>query len=247
MQITHILEELAFDMGELPREAIEAAITKRKAMTPHLLQILNDAVERIDEIIENDNYQGHLYAMYLLAQYREPAAYPLILKLISFPGEIPHVILGDVLTEDLSRILASVCDGDILPIQHLIENPLINEYVRAAGQSSLITLVGCGLLPRKSILSYFRSLMTELLERRRSHVWDNLISCCCDLYPNEILDTIISVFDEGLVDSEFITNEDVRNILKKNQEDHLFKLFQDAELIEDTVTEMEKWLSSSAF
>ncbi|NGX54417.1 MAG: hypothetical protein KR126chlam2_00027 [Chlamydiae bacterium] len=247
MQITHILEELAFDMGELPREAIEAAIAKRKAMTPHLLQILSDAVERIDEIIENDNYQGHLYAMYLLAQYREPAAFPLILKLISFPGEIPHVILGDVLTEDLSRILASVCEGNILPIQQLIENPLINEYVRAAGQSSLVTLVGCGLLSRKTIIPYFGTLMTQLLERRRSYVWDNLISCCCDLYPIEILDAIISVFDEELADSEFITLEDVQAILDKKQEDHLFKLFQNAELIEDTVTEMEKWLSSPTY
>lgn len=244
MELAHILEELAYDLGELPREAIEAAIAKRVQITPYLLKILEDAIRRIDEIIDDDNYQGHLYAIYLLAQFREEQAFLLILQLFSFPGEIPHTISGDVLTEDLSRILASVCGKDISPLYALIENSSINEYVRAACLTSLVILVGCGTLPREAIIDYFKSLFAYKLEKKRSFVWDNLIVCCCSIYPDELESQIRTAFEEGLIDLSFINWNDVNSILAEEKESRLFNLFQNAELIDDTVTEMEKWLGT---
>ncbi len=248
MNLAHIIEELAYDMGgDLPRDAIEAAIAKRKQITPHLIAILEDAVYRVDEIIEDDNYQGHLYAMYLLAQFRDEGAYPYILELFSFPGEIPHAIAGDVLTEDLSRIFASVCGKNIDPLKHLIENPAINEYVRAACQACLVTLVGCGLINRKEIIEYFRSLFQSKLEKIPSFVWDHLIVSCCSLYPEELYIEIQEAYKLKLINSAFISFEDVATTLAEEKQRHLFQLFHDAELIDDTVTEMEKWMGNYSF
>lgn len=248
MEIGHILEELAYDMGgDFPREALEAAIAKRKQITPHLLAILEDATERIDEIIEDDNYQGHLYAMYLLAQFREERAYPFIVELFSYPGEIPHAIAGDVLTEDLSRILASVCGKNIDPLKRLIENPSINEYVRAACMASLVTLVGCGVIKRDKIVTYFRALFLEKLEKKPSFVWDHLVICCCSLYPEELYEEIYYAYKQNLINSAFISFQDVATVLADDKECHLFQLYHDAELIDDTVAEMEKWMETHSF
>ncbi|MBS0624316.1 MAG: DUF1186 domain-containing protein [Verrucomicrobia bacterium] len=244
MEIAHILEELAYDMGELPREAIEAAVVQRQAITPYLINILEETLAKVDEVVQDDCYQGHLYALYLLAQFREKRAYPLILQLFSFPGDIPTLIAGDVLTEDLSRILASVCDGDIAAMQQLIEDPLKNEYVRAACICALVTLVGCGLRPRKEILNYFQKLLEERLEKKPSFVWDTLILSACDLYPEDLYDLIKKSYEQGLVDSSFISFEDVSTILTQRKDVHLFRLFSNAELIDDTVSEMEKWLTT---
>jgi hypothetical protein len=247
MEIAHILEELAYDLGDLPRDAIEAAIAKQNQITPHLLEILGDAVIRIDEIIEDDNYQGHLYAMYLLAQFREERAFPYLIELFSYPGEIPHLIAGDVLTEDLSRILASVCGDRISQLMKLIEDPSINEYVRAACQTSLVILVGCGTLPRLKVIDYFKTLFEGKLERIPSFAWDNLVACACSLYPEELYPYIRKVFDEGLINTAFITPENVSAILAEGKQARLFRLFQSSELIEDTVSEMEKWLSAPLY
>jgi hypothetical protein len=244
MELAHILEELAYDLGELPREAIEAAIAKRSQIIPFLLEILEDALKRIDEIIEDDNYQGHLYAIYLLAQFREESAYPYILKLFSFPGDIPHAIAGDVLTEDLSRILASVCGKNTDPLFSLIENEAINEYVRSACQTSLVILVGCGTLLRLTVVEYFKSLFEGKLERTPSFVWDNLIACCCSLHPEELYPYIRKAFEENLIDTSFINLESVSAALTEEKQSRLFHLFQNTELIDDTVSEMEKWLYS---
>ncbi len=246
MELAHILEELAYDLGELPREAIEAAVTKQAQITPYLFQILEDAIKRIDDIIDDDNYQGHLYALYLLAQFREERALPLVIKLFSFPGEVSHAIAGDVLTEDLSRILASLCGKNITPLCELIENDSINEYVRAACLTALVYLVGSSTVPRDSVISYFRSLFAEKLEKKHSFVWDQLVACCCILYPDELKHSIQAAFEEKLIDHAFISWQEVCCVLAEDKETQLFYLFQNAELIDDTVSEMEKWLEGAS-
>lgn len=77
---------------------------------------------------------------------------------------------------------------------------------------------------------------------KKSFVWDNLIACCCNLYPDELLIQINWAFEQGLIDSSFISNTDVNKVLTEEKNSRLFHLFQNAELIDDTVTEMEKWL-----
>ncbi|MBF5051185.1 hypothetical protein CLAVI_000823 [Candidatus Clavichlamydia salmonicola] len=245
MDIAHILEDLAYDNGSIPREAIEAAVVKKERITPCLLQILADAVERIDEIIEDDNYQGHLYAMYLLAQFREIAAYPLVLKMMSFPGEIPYAVAGDVLTEDLSRIIAAVSPSDIHMTHDLIENHGLNEYVRAAAQASLVVLVGAGYKNRDEVLDYFKELLSWRLERKYSFVWDNLVACCCSLYPDTVYDLLVVAFNDGLINTSFISIEDVNAILSEQDKNScLSGLCGKTELIEDTLSEMEKWIEN---
>lgn len=242
MNLHQILEELAYDTGELPREAIEAAVLNKEEIIPYLIEILEEAIERINDVLEHDNYQGHLYSIYLLAQFREKRAFPLLLRLISMPGEITHAIFGDVITEDLSRIIASMALNDTDPILKLIENLVLSEYVRAAGISALVTLVGCGIVRRKVVIDYFRTLFNKL-EKQPSFVWDTLIYCCLELYPEELLTEIVNAFEAHLVDTSFITLEHIQSVLQKPKEDQFFHLYQNAELIEDTVTEMEKWLT----
>jgi len=43
-------------------------------------------------------------------------------RIFSRPGEFPFELAGDVVTEDLGRILASVSGGDASAIVALIEN-----------------------------------------------------------------------------------------------------------------------------
>ncbi|MEG0036535.1 MAG: DUF1186 domain-containing protein [Victivallaceae bacterium] len=244
MDVAHILEDLAYDVGSLPREAIEAAVAKRDIISPYLLSILEEAIDRIPEIIEDESYQGHLYAMYLLAQFREIRAFPLIMQLFSFSGDIPHAIAGDVLTEDLPRIMASLCDN-IRLIQEIIENPNINEYVRAAAETSLVVMVGVGKQDRNSVIDYFRQLLEYKLEKVQSFAWDNLIAVACSLYPEELLISIKKAFDADLIDPSFISFEDVTNIInEETKRDCLLELHQTTELIEDTLSEMEKWLEN---
>src|SRR5438093_10440300 len=103
MDIQEILQQFATNTGTFPREAVAQAIAQREAITPALLRVLAEAQHNIDHLRESE-YMTHIYAMYLLAQFREPHAYPLIAEFFSIPGDIALDTTGDVATEGLGRI-----------------------------------------------------------------------------------------------------------------------------------------------
>lgn len=80
MGIQDILKQLEVNEGTFPREAVIEAIEQREAITPKLIRILEEAHRDIEDLAESSDYFAHIYAMFLLAQFREPRAYPLIVQ-----------------------------------------------------------------------------------------------------------------------------------------------------------------------
>ncbi len=183
------------------------------------------------------------YAMYLLAQFREVRAYPLIVRFFSVPGEITLEVTGDLVTEDLGRILASVYDGNMEPITSLIENEQANEFVRYAAVSSLVALVACGEQGRDDVIAYFKQLFRGKLVRKWSHVWDGLVSASTDLYPEELMGDIRIAYQHQLIDPHSIGLDSVEAVLSRDKDDVLFQLTLSDRFqrIDETVQEMEWW------
>ncbi len=51
----------------------------------------------------DSGYIRHVVSLFLLAYFKEKAAYPLIIKLISHPGDEVIKLTGEVFTEALGR------------------------------------------------------------------------------------------------------------------------------------------------
>jgi hypothetical protein len=242
MDVQEILQQFATNTGTFPREAVAQAIAQREAITPELLRILAEAQHNIEDLPESDS-MAHIYAMYLLAQFREPHAYPLIVEFFSIPGDIALDTTGDVATEDLGRILASVSCGNIRLMTALVENAHANEYVRVAALRGLVTLVACGEQSRDDIVAYLQRLFQGGLARDESFVWYGLVSASNDLYPEELYDDIKHAYAEELIEPGFIGLDDIDETLQRGKERVLDALHhnQRYSLITDTITEMEWW------
>lgn len=246
MEIKEILEKIKYnDKGILPKKALKEAIKKKKEIIPYLLEIISDAGKNIKQIDNEPTYMAHMYAMYLLAQFREPKAYPLIVDFFSHPGKISLDTTGDVVTEDLQRILPAVCCGDISLIKGMIENPKLNEYVRTAGLGSLVTLVAIREKSREEILDYFYTLFTTKLEKKYSYVWADLVASCLDLYPTkEIQEEIKKVYKVGLIDTFVVGRlEDVEEEIRKGEKVALSYLKRDHHhtLITNIIKDIKWW------
>jgi len=161
MKIKEVLRELEFNYGTFPGKAIEEAVANKERITPELLRIIEEASQNVQELVYQEGYMAHIYAMYLLAQFQEERAYPLIVNFFSIPGEITLDLTGDVVTEDLGRILASVCHGDTSLMKQLVENEDANEYVRDAALKGLLILVAVGEKSREEIIAYYQSLFSS--------------------------------------------------------------------------------------
>jgi hypothetical protein len=219
MEIAEILEQFELYTGQFPRVAVEAAIAaegaQREELTLELLRVLSETIDEAEDVAYDSDYMVHFYAMYLLAQFRETRAYPLVVRLALLPGELLEDLCGDFVTETLGRVLASVCGGKLAGIKSLIENAEADEWSRVAGIVSLVTLVVEGETSREEIVGYFGSLFRGSLERRPSSFWSELVASASDLWPQELMPEIEQAFEDGLIEEFTITMEDVQDDLAR--------------------------------
>lgn len=244
MPIAEILKQLKrLTPGVFPRAALKQAIAQKEAITPALLEILADAAQNLKKIAKDTDYMAHLYAMFLLAQFREKQAYPLIVNFFATPGDLATEVTGELVTEDLARILASVCGGDVTLIERLVEDGAVDEYVRGSALEALVALVVHGLRTREEVLAYFQALFRGKLERKLSDTWATLVLCAADLHLPELQEDIRQAFAEELVD-EFIVKESwVHQRLATGREKVLRELQENPHyaLVDNVVKEMEWW------
>jgi hypothetical protein len=243
METTEILHQFERATGRFARTAVEAAVARRAEIAPELLRVLEDTVNRAAEFGAEGDYMAHLYAMFLLAQFREIRACPLVVRFALLPGDLLDSLCGDFITQDLGRVLASVCGGELRGIQSVIENEKADQWARGAALSSLVTLVAAGQKSRDEIVSYFASLFRGKLVRCRSNVWDALVSFSSDLYPAELLRDIELAYKYGLVDDYFIGLDDIKRDFALGKDQALARLAGDPHhrMVEDTVKEMGWW------
>src|SRR6266550_5598728 len=108
MTIPEILKELEPYTGRFPMKALQAAVEQCEAITPELLRVVEVIAANPTEFAKREDYMLSVFALYLLAQFREKRAYPAIVKMFSAPGETSYELVGDTVTEGLKQILASV-------------------------------------------------------------------------------------------------------------------------------------------
>jgi hypothetical protein len=239
MTIPEILKELEPYTGRFPKKAMQAAIEQHEAITPELLRVLEAVADDPAGWAKRDNYMLHVFALFLLAQFREKRAYPLAVRIFGAPEEIPFDLYGDTVTEGLSRIFGSVFDGNPALLTGLVESEEVNEYVRTAAIDAFLVLEHAGQMPRDEVIGYFRSLFHGRLKRSCSHAWNGLVCAVADLPAPELLEDVRQAYAEDLVDPGFANLEGIeRNLAapppwKREQ----------YTIITDAIAEMEWWAS----
>ena len=150
--LPEILRELDACEGRFPRTAILEAVEQREAITPALLAVLEQVAADPAAFAERREGMLDFFALYLLAQFREKRAYPLLARILAAPGEVPEKIAGDIITEDLHRIFASTYDGDPRPLERLVEGDAVDEYVRSAAIRTFLVLEATGQMSREAVV-----------------------------------------------------------------------------------------------
>jgi len=243
MHIEAILRGLRSDTGTYPRGPVKAAIAQQEKITPHLLRIVERATENVDSLTEDEEYDGYIFAFYLLAQFREERAYALIVDFFSTPGDVTLDATGDVVTEDLQRMLASVSGGDMGPMVSMAKNASLNEYVRSAALGAMVCLFVEGVRSREEVIGVFRDLYRGGLERERSYVWAALISETSYLHAQSLLEDIRQAFADGLIDESAIDLDYVETHLAMHEAAALARLRERGHyrFIDDVIAATRWW------
>jgi hypothetical protein len=211
MSPAEVLIELAQDRNTHPLDALESADAHREVLIQPLLQVVERCVTT-PEYVSEEEAQLFCYALYLIAKWREPRAYPLVIRWLCLPDAAATRLSGDVLTQDGARILAAVCDGDLDPIKRLVLNRDADEFARGVAVAALALLAVWAEVPRDTVVHYFAWLAREGLERQPSYVWSALATESADIEALTVFPELRRAYDEGLIDPQHIGRSELDDV-----------------------------------
>ena len=216
MSPSDILATLSRVHSEIPRAALAAAEGQRAELTPALLASLAGLAAHPAKLRADPVDELPFYAMYLLAAWREPAAHPPIVAFLSTSDEDIVNLSGDVVTEDMNRILAQTCGGDASAISRLAGNRHANEWVRNAAIGALALLVRWGEAPRGAVIARYRELVAAApapVEDDTDVNLDNIAYEALNLQAVELRDDLLALYDAGRMDEMYVSREEIADEL----------------------------------
>lgn len=215
MEIDDILKALRVEGPPYPLAAMTSALEQREAITPELLKVLDEGA-----VADTGDYQLEhgplpILGLHLLGEFREQAAFPRIVRMMSRPGEEPFELIGDTVTEALDSILAATYDGQRGLLEEVVENRGLDEYVRSAALRALILIAREGRIDRGSMIDYMRALYGGRLERKPVWTWHAWVEGVGLLPAPELLREAREALDAGLVDGFFLDWDTVERLIEE--------------------------------
>jgi hypothetical protein len=241
IDLDQLMAELDTGMEEFPEGVLRRAQANRDLVAPRLIEVLRSATAaaRNGEVPEGN---AHLFALFLLAEFRAREALPAILEAISLPGELPFDLFGDTITEDVGRILAALVDSPET-LDALIRNGELNEYVRWEAAGTYLHLVRDGRLTREEAVARLHGHLREAIAGGDAVIAEGLVSELISYSPSEAIDDIREAFERELIDPLMISLEEVEKCIAQGKDARLQDSFAHCRPtgIEDTVEELRGW------
>lgn len=238
MEVKEIVENLKNNKdGKFQKESILEARKQKAEVTEVLLKGLEDIANNIDKYVEDEEYFLPLYAMFLLAEFREKRAFPIIIKLITNNQETVDYLLGDLITGDLGNILASTFDGDIDSLYNIIVNLDLDECVREAVFYALEILNKYNIIASEKMLEMIDKMLSEELKEDSSIVITNIVEYISENQIYDKIELVRNLYNENRVDIHRIGDYDqfIDDIYGK------IDYYSNKEMIEDTIESFSNW------
>jgi Protein of unknown function (DUF1186)/SEC-C motif len=236
MTIPEILDEFSLFADHPPVDALSEARRQRETITPELLRILEDAVASQRDQSFVPAGQSLEYAIFLLAEFREKRAFPLIINFFR-EAALDDVILD--LLFNLGRVFASVYDGNPLPLLALIEDRDLHVLVRSEAARAIPALVRSRQLELESAISYYRPLLNGGVDIKEEFapIWTRLVTGIIDLQARELIDDVRRVTAQGALDGVTYTIDDIEREFETGAPNR----DQNYALVDDAVSEIVEW------
>ncbi len=193
-------------------------IKRKEESTPALLNLLKEVLDDYKQV--PGERCDFVIALYILAYFREPLAFPSVIQFAELPGNWCYDLLADHLTESLARWIVSTYNGNLQAIKKVIENEELDPYARNAALQSLLGLFAQKILSREEIIEYFRKLYSsELIQN--SDFATFLVTATTYMHPEEFYSEICSLYEAHTIDEFSISKEFVDEALKADKEQYI--------------------------
>ncbi len=190
--------------GTSPRRALEAALGMPDELTPLLVNVLALAPVEVQSLCDNPpgddtTFYLHEIAMYLLAAWREPRGWSLILDFHVSDDDLAQELLGISASADLPALLVRCYDGsDLSYFERIIETDSFDGLFRQACLQTYHGLVLTGQAPRDRFIAFLARLLDAPADAEPGDWYDWLAFRSAQVQEPTLRPAIEAVLDRGL-------------------------------------------------
>jgi hypothetical protein len=234
-----IVKDLCRTDFVLPRETLEWMRTHREEGARIAGAVIRTWLT--DPVHQPDGCFGPVLSLFMLAEFRDPRAYPLLLAVAHHPRV--EDVFGDSITEDVGRLAFSLWDGDLASVQRLAEDARADEWARAGGLHALLLLTLHGQIERASAIAYLREhLQARRMSRCAPIVRNELAQVALNLHPADLLDLLARAYNYGYIDPQYVAWNELVGAAKRSVADVMAESrAQNRGAVTDAIGEIEKW------
>jgi hypothetical protein len=240
--LEQIIRDLNVDwFTSFPEAAIRAAQQHREAITPKLIDVLRSAAAAA-KAGTTPVGSAPTIALFLIAEFEATEALPAVVEVISLPEDDAYELFGDVLTEDISRILAVLVGDQLDVIDDLIRTESICEFVRWTFADTYGQLYRDGRISRETGLERLVQLLREAIDTQNHRIGPGLVTALLRFAPKECFDDIKRAYETGVADDQVISLDDCRKVIDGEEESTWLDVASlEPSQVVDTVEELESW------
>lgn len=256
VQVTEVWPQVRARLESLqrpfPADAVALAEANREEIAPYLLAALEAVAQDPAAVAADDDHTLHLFAMHLLAGWRDRRAFSPLLALGQFhDAELVDALFGDLLHDSYGRCLASVSGGELAPMMALADDPSASVWIRAAVMDALTDCVVEGEADRAGVVAWLgaaaqreAATLMAMSERLDTPIelLDVIAVSLSNLRAIEWLPAIRQWSDAGLLDPMIVDMETVEENIAA-QEDVTWQRLRGERrgYVADAATEMSRW------
>lgn len=202
--ITAAIKKITYRSQIFPKEAFRVITEKEEAAKPYLREALEKAIQEQTDL--DGDYQLHFYALFLLGQFQDKAAFQKITELVSLPPDVVDYLIGDTITSGLSDILYNTYDGNLTQLKQMVADTKIDEFVRA----DALEVMGQLYLDGEISETDWKSFLAQTIHDAKGydHVCNKIADLICRCHFVDMLPEIRYMFDHDLMDEGYLGDYD---------------------------------------
>ena len=216
----------AFETGSgYQREAVEAALELGHAAVPRLVELLGWVVEEPEVWFDADPERlDHIYAAVLVGYLGAQEAHPVLIDLLSLPGEVPFELFSDMVHEQFPALLLRTSGGSLERMDALLQNRRANPYCRAAVAEAMAFALAAGEVERAEVIERLGRAFRGALAEEHYDMCSLLAGTLHNLCPRELMAEMREAYARDLIDPLHVSLEGLECRMEEGEEAALEQL-----------------------
>ncbi|MDE6055420.1 MAG: DUF1186 domain-containing protein [Lachnospiraceae bacterium] len=204
-ELQRAIENVTYFSKKFPKEELELIGANRDEAIPYLREAVKKAVREKENL--DENYNLHLYGIFLLAQFQDREFFPTLMELASLPEDTLDYLIGDVITEDLGSILYNTYNGEIDLLKQAVMDKKGSDFARSQVLDVMGQLYMDQTLGKQELQDFLREIVYKE-ESIGDYIYTTIAEMICRCHFTDMLAEVRRLYLDGMVDEYAIGGYD---------------------------------------